>query len=199
MAMQTASITVSGFSPLLLNNPQTVDRFNTYARQMKSINDKKTRRTDDDYLELRKLELSSKIYFDKEVGVYAPSTWLSESIACSAFSTVKVGRDKIRGALFVVGEKMKLKYEGQDKVKAMSDIVLNTFFHKSMALPQGQVRVVKVFPIFHDWSFSSRVEFDDAIIDLGMLKRVCESAGKYVGFGDMRPTFGRAKVEVQSV
>lgn len=199
MAMQTATITASGFSPLLLNNPQTVDRFNSYARQMKAINDKKTRRTDDDYLELRKLELSSKIYFDKECGVYAPSTWLSESIARSAFSTVKVGRDKIRGALFVVGQKMPIKFDGRDKVKSMTDIIGNTAFHHSMALPQGQVRVVKVFPIFHNWSFSAQVEFDDAIIDLGMLKRVCEYAGRYVGFGDMRPTFGRANVEVAGV
>lgn len=196
MSMQTATIKVTGFAPLLLNNPQTVDRFNTYARLMKSINDKKTARTDDDYHELRKLEVTSKMYFDQEIGVYVPSTWLSESIARSAFTTVKIGKDKIRGGVFATDSKIKLTFDQQDKVKTLVDVVNNPFFHHTMALPQGQVRVVKVFPIFHNWSFETKVEFDDAIIDLAMLRRVCEYAGRFVGFGDLRPTFGRAKSEV---
>lgn len=198
MTMQTARVVVKGIAPLLTNNPQTVDRFNAYARKMKNINDKKTRRTDDDYLELRNLELASKIYFDDEIGAYVPATWVSEGIAGSAFATIKVGRDKIRGSLFVIDQKIKLEYQDMGKVKAAADIIANPQFRHAIALPQGQVRVVKVFPIFHKWSFTANVEFDDSVLDRQMLVRVCQSAGKYVGFGDLRPTFGRAEVEVKN-
>jgi len=198
MTMQTAVISVKGIAPLLTNNPQTVDRFNHYARKMKAINDKKTRRTDDDYLELRQLEMAAKVYFDDSLGAYVPSTWMSEGLAGSAFATVKLSRDKLRGGLFVTESKLKLNYKDSDKVRESSDLVGNPTFRHTIALPQGQVRVVKVFPIFHEWSFSANVEYDDAIMDFGMLDRIAKYAGKYVGFGDLRPTFGRALVEVKS-
>jgi len=198
MTMQTAVINVKGIAPLLTNNPQTVDRFNHYARKMKAINDKKTRRTDDDYLELRQLEMAAKVYFDDSLGAYVPSTWMSEGLAGSAFATVKLSRDKLRGGLFVTESKLKLNYKDSDKVRESSDLVGNPTFRHTIALPQGQVRVVKVFPIFHEWSFSANVEYDDAIMDFGMLDRIAKYAGKYVGFGDLRPTFGRALVEVKS-
>jgi hypothetical protein len=198
MAMQTATLTASGIGGLLLNNPQCVDRFNSFARRMKAINDKKTRRTDDDYLELRDLEVASKLYFDDAAaGVYVPGTWVIESIAGSAFGVAKLSRDKTRGSLFVQTMKIPLKYAGMELVKAPADIIKNPKFVHTMALPQGQVRVVKCFPIFHNWSFEVNVEFDDSIMDFGMLSRIAEYSGKYVGYGDLRPTFGRAKVEVK--
>jgi len=197
MAIKSATLTYTGLNNLLLNNPQTVDRFNHFSRRMAEISAKKTRRTDDDHLEYRNLDLASKIYWDDEIGVYVPETWVSESIATSAFNTVKVSKAKVRGALFVTEPKLALKYDKQEKVKKRDDIVHNEHFRFLIALPQGQSRVVKAFPIFHKWSFSTTVEFDDAILDHNMLKRICEYSAKYVGFGDLRPTFGRATVEVK--
>lgn len=43
MAMRTCKVTITGVTPLLQNNPQTVDRFNKFARRMAQINAKKTR------------------------------------------------------------------------------------------------------------------------------------------------------------
>lgn len=196
MAMQVAEVTVKGIRPLLQNNPQTVDRFNQFARRMKAINDKKTRRTDDDYLELRDLEVASKVYFDEDVGVYVPSTWLIEGLGGSSHTVAKLAKAKVRGAVFATESKLALSYDHSDKVKAASDVIGNPIFRHTIGLPQGQVRVTKAFPIFHGWQFKATLEFDDSIIDIGMLKRIAEYAGKYVGFGDLRPTFGRAEVEV---
>ena len=199
MAMRTAAIKITGVTPLLQNNPQTVDRFNRFAKRMSAINAKKTRRTDDDYLELRDIEVESKVYFDDEIGVYAPATWVSEAIACSAFKVAKISRADIRGALFTTEPKLKLAYRDSDKVKSVVDIIKNDAFRICLALPQGQVRVMKAFPIFHKWSFNTNVEFDDKIIDPDSLTRIVEHTAKYGGFGDFRPTFGRAVAEVSHV
>ena len=195
MAMRQASIAITGVRPLLQNNPQTVDRFNKYARRMAEINAKKTRRTDDDYMELRDIEMRSKVFMDDD-GVYVPTSWLSEAIACSAFKVAKLSRDTIRGAMFMVKDRAKLMYQDMDKVKAPEDIVKNPAFRHMMILPQGQVRVVKAFPIFHDWSFSAELEFDDKIIDPDSITRIAEHTARYGGFGDFRPTFGRANAVV---
>lgn len=185
----------TGINPLLLANPQTVDRFNAYTKAMKRINDKKTRRTDDDYLELANLEMRAKLYFDDEIGVYVPSTWVGAAIASTSFKTVKIGKAAIRGGVFTTADRLPLSYRGQDKVKQIEDLINNEAFRHKMILPQGQVRVSKTAPIFHGWSFSCGLEYDDSVVDEDSLKHIINQAAKYGGFGDFRPTFGRATVE----
>jgi hypothetical protein len=192
MTMQTINVTYKGLTPLLQANPQTVSRNNHFARAMKVINAKKTRRTDSDYAELADLEVEAGVYFDKTVGVYVPSSWVLESIAARSFAVAKIGRERIRGAVFMVADKLPLTYRGKQKVKDITDIVKNGEFRHSMILPQGQVRVEKTKPIFHDWSFSAEIEFDDTVLDTADMKRIIDQAARYVGFGDFRPTFGRA-------
>lgn len=199
MPIRTANLSVTGVSPLLMNNPQTVDRFNRFAKRMAAINAKKTRRTDDDYLELRDLEMESKSYFDDEVGVYVPSSWVSEAIAAAAFRVAKISRADIRGAMFTTADKIPLTFRDQDKVKTIDDIVKNPAFRIVLNLPQGQTRLAKAFPIFHKWSFDTTLEFDDKIIDPDSLSRIVDHTARYGGFGDFRPKFGRAQAEVKHV
>ena len=199
MAIQQARIVVTGISPLLQNNPQTVDPFNHYAKSKKAITNKRTAKTDDDLLELGNLETESKLYFDGDIGVYIPATWITEAIICTGFSVAKIGRAKMRGGLFATEPKIKLKYRGMNKVKTITDVVMNSEFRHRMLLKQGQVRVPKDAPIFHDWSFETAVEFDDTVVDMGSLRRIVERSAKYGGFGDFRPTFGRANAEVLDV
>lgn len=199
MAMRQATIKITGINPLLQNNPQTVDRFNPYTKRMAQINAKKTRRTDDDYHELQDIEVRAKLYYDETVGVYVPATWISAAIAATAFKVAKISKADIRGALFTTEDKIKLNYRDSNKVKAPQDIVGNPDFRINMTLKQGQVRIVKAVPIFHEWSFQTMVEYDDKIIDPDSLTRIVEHMAKYGGFGDFRPTFGRAVAEVSHV
>ena len=196
MSIRFAKITVAGVSPLLMNNPQTVDPFNRYAKAKKAITNKRAGKTEDDLIELGNLETESKLYFDPTLGVYVPATWVVEALCTTAYSVAKIGRAKMRGGVFAGADKIKLHYRGQEKVREISDVVINPEFRHRMILPQGPVRVPKDAPIFHGWSFETDVEFDDAVIDFATLARVAKHAGKYGGFGDFRPTFGRASVEV---
>ena len=199
MAIQEAKVKISGISPLLQNNPQTVDPFNRYTKAKKAITNKRTAKTDDDLIELGNIETESKIYFEEKIGVYVPATWLTEAIIVTGFSVSKIGRAKMRGGLFATEQKIALNYRDKNKVKTITDVVMNPAFRHRMLLKQGQVRVPKDAPIFHEWSFETVVEFDDSVVDLGSLKRIIDRAAKYGGFGDFRPTFGRAIAEVTSV
>lgn len=198
MAIQQALIKINGIGALLQNNPQTVDPFNRYAKGKKAITNKKNK-TDDDLIELGNIETESKIFFDDATGVYVPSTWLTESIITTAFQVAKIGRAKMRGAIFATEWKVKLHYKGMDKVKTIQDVVMNPDFRHRMLLKQGQVRVPKDAPIFHDWHFETIIEFDDAVVDFYSIKKIVEHAARYGGYGDFRPTFGRAIAEVENV
>ena len=199
MTIQSAKIAITGINYLLQNNPQTVDPFNKFSKLKKGITNKGRGKTDEDLLELGNIETESKIYFDDTLGVYVPTRWMTEAICTGAFSVIKKGKDKMRGGVFATEEKAKLHYEDMGKVKTISDVVLNPKFRHRAMLPQGQVRVAKDFPIFKGWSFSTVIEFDDTVVDFSSLKKVVERTSMYVGFGDFRPTFGRATAEVTHV
>lgn len=158
---------------------------------MSEINAKKTRRTDDDYLELQDLEVRSKIYWDDSLGIYVPSRWIMAAIAKVSNKVAKIPKADIRASVFTTETELKLKYRGMQKVKTPEDIVNNPEFRHKMLLPQGQVRIAKAAPIFHDWSFGFTLEYDSTVLDPESLQRIIEHAAKFGGFGDFRPTFGR--------
>ena len=196
MAIQAAIVKITGTDPLLQNNPQTVDPFNKYAKMKKAITNKKSAKTEDDLLELGNVEVESKLFFSDDIGVYVPATWITEAIVTTGYGVAKIGKQKLRAGVFATTSKIELDYKGKETVKEISDIVLNSNFRHRMLLPQGQVRVPKDAPIFHDWSFETVIEFDDSVVDANNLSRIIKHAAKYGGFGDFRPTFGRATAEV---
>ena len=196
MAIRFLKAKFAGINPLLQNNPQTVDRFNPYTKAMKRINDKKTRRTDDDFLELKNIEVRAKIYWDDEIGIYVPATWVTSAIAGASFKRAKIAKADIRAGVFAVNDKIKLNYRDMNKVKTPDDIVGNPDFRLDMTLKQGMVRVVKSVPIFHNWNFDCDLEFEDTVIDADSMTNIIGYVARYGGFGDFRPTFGRATAEV---
>ena len=122
---------------------------------------------------------------------------MAASLAKVSFKQVKISKADFRGGVFMQGsDKLKLTYRGMGKVKGKNDVTLNEDFRHTMLLPQGGKRIAKVGPIFHDWSFSGGIEFDDEVIDPSTIERLIKQAAHYGGFGDFRPTFGRAEAEV---
>lgn len=197
--MKTLRYEITGTQPLLFNNPQCVDKFNKYSQLKKPLISRGSKRTEDEESELQELEIRSKIYWNKELGIYVPSTWVSASLNKVSFSTTKIAKGTMRGSVFMNEPQLKLTYKGMNLVKEPVDIVKNIDFKHSMILPQGQVRLLKVFPIFHNWSFTGTLDYDDSVVMFHDLKLMFEKAAHYNGFGDFRPSFGRASVVITEV
>ena len=192
--MKSIKVRFMGVDSLLQNNPQMSDPLNKYSKEVKQISSKR-KKTDDDIMMMRKIELRAKIYHDEQLGIYVPATWVTASIQGVSWSKAKIKKADIRAAVFATQPKLKLTYLDMDKVKSPIDIVDNEVFHNVMSLKQGQVRVVKATPIFKNWSFEVELDFDDTIINESELKGLIEYGAQFGGFGDFRPTYGRAMVE----
>lgn len=197
MAIKKLTANFKGISPLLMNNPQTVDPFNKYTKMKKPLTDKRGKsKTEDVIQQIRDIEVESKLYFNDDIGVYVPTRWVMASIAQNGYALTKKSKAKFRGSVFMVDEKAKLNYDGMEKVKTKTDIVKNEQFVTTLILPQNGVRLAKSSPIFHKWSFTVEIEYDDGIVDFQDIKTTLEYSAKYGGFGDFRPTYGRAIAEV---
>lgn len=196
MAIQTLSVTFRGIDQLLQNNPQTSDPLNKYSKEMKKITAKR-KKVDDDILEMRRIEMRSKLYWDDEIGVYVPSSWVMAMLCGNSWTRCKIKKADIRAAVFVTDWKLALDYDGKRSVKDPLDIVDNEKFQCIKSLKQGQVRVVKAAPQFSGWSFTATIEYDDDLVPTDELVSLIEYGSKFGGFGDFRPTYGRAIPEVK--
>jgi hypothetical protein len=193
--MESLNFEIIGVEPLLMNNPQAADPFNGYSKVMKEITGKK-KKTEDDLLELRKYEAQSKVYLDKEIGIYVPSTWVMASLAGASYNKAKISKAMVRSSVFPTESKLKLNYDGQELVKGVEDISGNPKFVTILLLKQGQNKLPKAAPIFHNWSFQCELEFDSTIINRRDLVGILQYASNYGGFGDFRPTYGRAQFKL---
>ena len=162
--MKRLTYTVTGRNDIRISNPQGVDPLNDYAIRMKEFtNVHASRRDEQHYLAQRTLEVESKLYWNNELGVYVPTTWIMESIAKESFAQVKVSKAKMRGGVFMASDKIKLNYSGMETVKQKEDVVNNPIFRAVQGIKQGQVRVMKAFPQFIGWSFDVDLDFDERL------------------------------------
>ncbi len=194
--MKRLTLTIVGKNELRLSNPQAVDPLNQYSIRMKAFTDvHHSRRDEQHYLAQRDLEYESKLYWNDELGVYIPSSWIMESIAKESFAQVKVAKAKMRGAVFMTTDKIKLHYNGENTVNSKMDVIHNQELRATQPIKQGQVRIIKVFPKFTGWSINVELDFDERIFTEQELKKILSVAVARNGFGDFRPTYGTGHIE----
>jgi len=196
MAMKNLKVKFTGISPLLQNNPQTVDVFNSYSKLKKPLVKKGAKRTEEDTLALRIIDVESKLFLNDELGVYIPDGWMQSFLASNTKPRSFTLKD-VRGGIFTTTNKAKLTFDGMNLVSKKIDISKNDKFIYTRLVKQGQVKLAKVFPIFHNWSFEFELEYEDTMFDIDELVQHIKHNAKYGGFGDFRPSFGRCLAEIQ--
>ena len=193
MAIKTLTAKFVGFSPLLQNNPRGINPTDPLLKLDAAANKKfKASKTDENFVNQCRTGIALRIFWDDELGIYVPTRWITAQIAKHSFKRAKVSKDNARAAVFTVADKAKLIYDGIGKVKLAEDVVGNNNFQTLIFQKIGQVKVPKSMPIFHKWSFELELEYDDTIIDLEQITDILEYGAKYNGFGDFRPSYGRA-------
>jgi len=199
MAIETITVKFKGFSPLLQNNPRGINPLDPYTKADAAANLKyKKSKTDENFNAQVISGIALRTFWDDDLGVYIPTKWAHSSLAGKAYSLLGRGYSKgaIRGAVFTVTDKVKLHFDGEDKVKTLTDVTRNDKFHTMIYHTIGANKVAKSMPIFHDWWFEVEFEYDTTIIDADNIMEVLSYTSKYGGFGDFRPSYGRALCEV---
>ena len=192
--MKNLKAMINGNNEIRINNPQSADPLNKYAKKFKELNANR-KKTDADIEVMRNLEIESKLYFDEKVGVWIPSTWIMAAISKESFKQCKISKANTRGAVFTNVNKIPLKYNGIKAVKTIEDLVLNKDFRTTELLKQGQVKIAKGIPTFTDWSFEIDLDFDEEVVTENEIIKILKVAVERNGFGDFRPTYGRGKLE----
>lgn len=194
--MDVVNVKIEGTTPLLMHNGQLADPLNDWSRKLKGVTSKR-QKTDDDYMEMAKIEFMGSLYFDKKDGVYMPGDNIATMVRDGG-TLKKRGRMVQRGA-DCPELRIPLIYNGPRTMDALWDV---TDFRDIRTIKNGSTggRTPRCRPVFKEWALAFQLWYEPEMINLADLRQCVEDAGMYVGLGDYRPgspkggRFGRFKL-----
>ena len=183
MATRTLSYHLSSTSPLLLHNGQLVDPLNKWSKAMKSISSKR-KKTDADLEELARLELLGSLYLTAN----GPAIPVNNVMAMVIAAAKKHREGDLAKTGVIVDDHAVLEYDGP---RTPDDMWKDERFRDSRPVRVGQARVIRTRPVFENWSTTITLTIDDEIVNPSRVDDWMNTAGRIVGFCELRPIMGR--------
>lgn len=202
--MKTIKVKWTGFRPLVMSNPQTVQLSNPYAvSSRKTGREIKAARKKDDEDKLARLEKEmsrndweASAYWNDEAKTFSlPDTVI---IACirSGATASKRGRDIDRA---VIVNETEVEVGGIPQHKSLDAYFAEKSFLLSSPCkipPKTGALVWKsrcMMPT--GWTLEFSLDYDETVLEKNTLIEAMQTAGKLCGIGGWRPKFGRFSVE----
>lgn len=189
--MKKFTITIQGTAPMLMHSARLSNPLDPIAKAMKKVSSKRSK-TDDDHLEMARLEHAGGLYFDDEIGPYVPGDNIWRCIQDAAKKR-KLGQ-QIKSGLIVTTDVNPLAYSGPRTVDGLWED--ENFRHQASVKVQTS-RVIRTRPIFREWATEAECIYDPAQLDMADIEAIVEIAGTIIGLGDWRPRFGRFEATIE--
>lgn len=179
-------IAAKGTTPLLMHNVRLASPMSPFAKKLSALTKAKasSKRTDQDRIDIARVEFEGGLYWDEAVGPYAPAKWFSKNLLDAA----RRGR---RGKLVEEGVSVSegslinpLVYRGPRDVEGLwgdgdSDFV------SFETVRVGMAKVDRCRPFFNDWAAEIDFEIEEDVLDFATLQDIAVIGGR-LGVGDYR-------------
>ena len=181
-----------GTAPLLMHSCKGANPLNPDVKHLKTFTSKRNK-TDEDHIEIMRLQYLLNAYWDKSIGFYIPANVVEATIVGGAKKNKK-------GKQFLSGIEVL-----QQSVPLICDAPKN--IHEAYQLPEfADVRnvdvdgssIMRIRPRFDRWRIKFDLNIDENIINADDLATALNCAGSLVGMCDFRPKYGRFEVKCSS-
>lgn len=195
-----ARLTLTGISPLVLNNGQLADPTNEYTIQIAQIVSKGTRRTPEEREQEELLTWRGSLYVTDGQLVF-PVNAILRSFERGGVLAGKLGTKTVAGVIATQTE-VPLDYEGPrelDKLAADSRFRFRTLVNPNPSSAK-KGKVPRMRPIFPSWSLTVEVIVMSEALGWDDFCRVVRLAGQMEGIGNARKLgMGRYEVEIKKL
>lgn len=193
--MRKLHMRVTGTSPLLVQSDRLANPLDPLTKA-KSVIASKQRKTEQDHLDIMRIEFYGSLYYDPEIGPYMPAPNFERCLK-DAGGLSKKGKAIERGVM-VTTERAPIRYRGS---RDIDELWANENYHflktvKNSGRNGG--RVIRMRPIFREWAIDAEVELIENQIGVRDFERILEAAGQLIGLGSWRPRYGRFEAEVKT-
>ncbi|WP_306537270.1 hypothetical protein [Geobacter sp.] len=189
--MEAIKVKITGIAPLLMHSARSINPLDATVQGHKELTGKR-KKDDSDHRAIALSEWHLSLYHDDEHGVYLPGENLEAAII-EAAKLVRTGKKFLQGGVMVREKRLPLQYDGP---KDPEELVLQPRFVDLRAVRVQQARVMRCRPIFPEWSCEATVDFNPSTIKRADVVKALIDAGSCIGLGNLRPRYGRFKVEI---
>jgi hypothetical protein len=191
--MIDVTIDITGTTTLLMHADTLADPLAPETKAFKKTSGKRVK-TDDDHLEMARLEYLAGLYVVDGLGIAVPSRNLTKCLIEGARIT-KSGA-KVERGLTMTATDFPLVYDGPTDPE---ELQRNRRFVSRMTVKVGTARTVRCRPQFIDWAFTATAMVDPTVLSPDELGDIASNAGQMIGLGDYRKGggFGRFSAVVK--
>ena len=183
-------LTLVGTTALVTHNVQLSNPDNQWAKAISAITSKR-KKTEDDRLEISRLEWFGGLYVGQDGGPVIPTKNIRKCIN-EAAKIRRMGRDVLRG-LAAATLDVPIRYDGPRNIEQLWQRVEHRYV--DMVRVTGMVQRTR--PIFPQWSLDADFELITETLEYDTLKSIVELAGTVEGLGENRVSgYGRFVAEV---
>jgi len=186
-------LTGKGTRPLIMHNVRLASPLNPYAKQLKALNSKRVK-TDEDRLEIARVEWEGGLYWLEGIGPYIPGANLFASLIGGA-RLLKAGK-KVERGVSVDGIEFPLIYRGPREIELLWNGGESEFIDVRPVKVQTS-KVDRCRAIFRDWAFEADLTIDQKVLEIDEFRAVADNAGRFEGLGDYRRLFGRYEAAIE--
>lgn len=183
--MKSKTYTVCGITPLMMHSERLANPFDPLTKEIKSVTGKR-KKTEDDLMEIARLEWMGGLYHDDDAGIHVPGYNIFAALVGGG-KLHKLG-SAIKRCALVREDKVPLTFDGPKEPAKLFD---NKRFVDIRSVKVGTSKVTRCRPIFRDWEMTFTLLFDESSLQADDLTRVVRDTGTMIGLGDYRPRFGR--------
>lgn len=187
--MKSIKFELTGTMPLMLNNPQTVNPFNTFSKQLKPLTSKRTK-TDDDLEEISRIKFLASLYTDAKGRYILPSEHIENAVIAAAKER-KLGA-KFTRSLQVVGDS---ELNFTDKNKTPEQLYELGVYVDIRAVGIKNSKITTTRAIIPEWSLTTELWYDETQLDEKDIVDCMEIAGLRYGVGTYRRKYGKFAVK----
>jgi hypothetical protein len=199
VAINDMKLKLTGTTPVLFHNSQLVNPFNPINREKKKLTDKRTKQTDEDRIQVARLEWTGGWYWNDEHGPILPMINVYAALLKAAKST-RNGPLVDKGVNFLRLTEP-LQYDGPRDLDGLwGNGIGEGGDHPSpyvdyQAVGQQAVKIMRCRPKLSEWELDTVFGVDDTVIDPEAFLGFMAYAGKYIGVGDFRAMYGKFSVK----
>jgi hypothetical protein len=176
--------------PMMQHNTRLANPLDTEAKKHKEVSGKR-KKTDEDHEWLAWHEWIMSLYLDEDQKVILPARVIQATIENGAKDFRKGIQFK---SSFNVVDDAKLINPDNGRQYTLKEIEdKEKFIDCRIVVVKGN-RIMRTRPIFNRWTVEFDAEFLPETISIGEVKNAIENAGKYKGFGDYRPRYGKFQI-----
>lgn len=180
--MQDYTVVFEGRMPLVIHNIRLANPLDPYAKALKVLTSKRTK-TEDDILEMARIEWEGGLYWASDIGPYLPVSYPSRCLRdAGAITRHKTALS--RGLTIMAedgSERIPIQYDGPRDIDELWDVEDHRLI---MPVRVNASRTLRSRPQFPEWRLEFRATIDTEIVDPGTFEAISLRAGRNIGIGE---------------